>query len=107
MAAKPGMSATPDLGIFCMTRKQALILNILGVGCAVVIIGNLVIASLNGRLNNRITSAQTQVQRVQSLQNTMNNLVNQAMQAGEKDPAIKRLLIRHRFVLPDPQPAKR
>ena len=106
MAAKPGMSATPGLGIFCMTRKQALILNILGVGCAVVIIGNLVIASLNGRLNNRITSAQTQVQRVQSLQNTMNNLVNQAMQAGEKDPAIKRLLIRHRFVLPDPQPTK-
>lgn len=87
-----------------MTRSQSLILNILGISCAVVIFGNMIVASLNSRLTTKLGTAQNQVQRVQNIQNTMNNLVAASSQMAERDPAIKRLLVKHRFVLPDPQP---
>lgn len=93
-----------------MTRKQANLLNALGVACAAIIFSNLVLAAMNGSLNNKLAEAQSQMQRTQSVQNTMNKLVGLSMQTAERDPAIKRLLIKHRFILPDPvaaSPAKR
>lgn len=92
-----------------MTQKQSNIVNILGVACAAIIFSNMILAMINGSLNTRLGAAQTEVQRAQSVQNTMNNLVGQTMRAAEREPALKRLLIRHKFILPDPTnaPARR
>jgi len=85
-----------------MSRKQTNLFNVLGVACAAVVFSNLILATLNGRLNRQLAESQTEIQRAQSVQNTMNNLVGQTMRGAERDPSLKRLLIQHKFILADP-----
>ena len=87
-----------------MTRLQYWILNLVGGLCAGVILLNFIVAQANARLNRDLQMAQNQVNRVQSMKETLNNLVDASSKSN--DPAVRKLLVQHKFFMPEPAAKK-
>jgi len=57
----------------------------------------MVLALLNGRLNQSVAATQNQFNQAQQIQNTTQNLAARVAQGGQTDPALRQLLARHDF----------
>jgi hypothetical protein len=80
-----------------MSKQQFWILNIVGGVCALLIAINLTLAQLDVRLNKMVVGRQNQFENAQRLRNTAQGLIMRIAQAGQGDPALTQLLIRHDF----------
>jgi hypothetical protein len=74
---------------------QFMALNVVGGLCALLILCDLALALANGRLNQTVTANQAQFGQAQQVHNTFQNLVLRVGQAGQADPALRSLLVRH------------
>ena len=80
-----------------MSRVQLLILNLVGGACGLLIVCDLVVAYLNGRLNQSVAGTRDRFTQAQQMQNTAQNLVVRVAQAGQTEPALRELLVKHDF----------
>ena len=80
-----------------MNKIQLLVLNVVGGACGLLIVGDLVLGYFNGRLNQSVVATRNQFGQAQQVQNTAQNLVLRLAQAGQTDPALHELLVRHDF----------
>jgi hypothetical protein len=80
-----------------MSKAQFSALNLVGGVCALLILCNVVLGQLNGRLNRSVAEMQNQFNQAQQVQNTAQNLVVRVGQAGQTDPALRNLLAKHDF----------
>ena len=80
-----------------MNKAQFSALNLVGGACALLILCNLVLAWLNGRLNQSVAQTQSQFNQAQQVQTTAQNLVLRVAQSGQSDPALRGLLAKHDF----------
>jgi len=80
-----------------MSRAQFMVLNVVGGACGLLIVCDLVLGHLNGRLNQSVLATRNQFGQAQQIQNTAQNLVMRLAQAGQTDPALRDLLVRHDF----------
>ena len=80
-----------------MNKAQFSALNIVGGICGLLIICDLVLGVLNGRLNARVAQTQAQFNQAQQIHNTAQNLVVRIAQASQTDPVLRDLLVRHDF----------
>jgi hypothetical protein len=80
-----------------MSKRQFWILNLVGGLCALVLLGNLVLALLNKRLNQSVLATQARFNQAQQLQTTAENLLVRIAQSGQNEPSLKALLVRHDF----------
>jgi hypothetical protein len=90
-----------------VSRPQFILLNIVGGLCGLLILGDLVLGLLNGRLNQTVTTNQTQFGQAQQLQNTARNLVMRIARSAETEPALRELLAKHDFHVSTNPPARR
>ena len=72
-------------------------LNVVGGVCGLLIVCDLVLGALNGRLNQSVMATQNQLGQAQQVHNTAQNLVVRVAQAGQTEPALRDLLVRHDF----------
>lgn len=77
-----------------MNKEQFWTLNIVGGGCALLLLGNLILGRFNQQSNQELLLVQDQINRAQQLQVTMQNLATRIAQAGRTDPALRALLAR-------------
>ena len=89
-----------------MSRAQFIVLNTVGGLCGLLIVGDLVLGLLNGRLNQAVAANQNQFGQAQQVQNTAKNLVVRIAQSAETEPALRELLEKHDFHLNTNKPAK-
>jgi len=82
-----------------MTRIQFRILNSIGGLCAALILANLAMATSNGTLNQSVATTQGQFTQAQRIQNTTQSLVQRVAQAGQNEPVLRELLVRHNFTV--------
>jgi hypothetical protein len=68
-----------------------------GGACGLLIICDLVLGHLNGRVNKSVAATRDQFGQAQQIQNTAQNLVGRIAQAGQNDPALRELLAKHDF----------
>ena len=68
-----------------------------GGACGLLILCDLGLALLNGRLNQSVATTRDQFSQAQQVQNTAQNLVVRVAQAGQTDPALRDLLAKHDF----------
>jgi hypothetical protein len=61
--------------VAAMSRAQFVALNVVGGLCGLLIVGDLVLGLLNGRLNQSVAANQNQFGQAQQVQNTAKNLV--------------------------------
>jgi hypothetical protein len=61
------------------------------------IVCDLALALLNGRLNRSVAATRNQFGQAQQVQETAQNLVRRMAQAGQTDPALRDLLAKHGF----------
>jgi len=80
-----------------MSRVQFMVLNLVGGACGLLIVCDLVLGELNGRLNKSVATTRDQFSQAQQIQNTAQNLVLRVAQAGQTDPALRELLVKHDF----------
>ncbi len=80
-----------------VNRKQFIALNVAGGVCGLLIVSDLVLAVLNGRLNQSVAVTRNQFTQAQQIQETAQNLVVRIAQAGQSDPALRDLLAKHDF----------
>ena len=80
-----------------MNRIQFIVLNVVGCACGLLIVCDLVVGHFNGRLNQSVTATRNQFNQAQQVQNTAQNLVVRVAQAGQTDPALRELLLKHDF----------
>jgi hypothetical protein len=80
-----------------VSRKQFIALNAAGAICGLLIVCDLVLALLNGRLNQSVAVTRNQFGQAQQIQETAQNLVVRIAQAGQSDPALRELLAKHDF----------
>jgi hypothetical protein len=80
-----------------VNRTQFVTLNVVGVVCALLILCDIGLGLLNGRLNESVMATQQQFNQAQQLQNTAQNLVVRVAQAGRKEAALRALLEKHDF----------
>lgn len=85
-----------------MNRFQSVSLNVLGLLAGLAMLINLGLVWWNGRLSEELGQAQTQINRAQNVEGMLNNVVAQTRQLAESDAALRQLLVRHRFLLPEP-----
>lgn len=74
-----------------------MVLNLVGGACSLLIVCDLVLAQLNGRLNKSVAATRDQFTQAQQMQNTAQNLVVRVAQAGQTDPVLRELLVKHDF----------
>jgi len=72
-------------------------LNLVGGACGLLIVCDLVLAQLNGRLSQSVMATRDQFNQAQQIQNTAQNLVVRVAQTGQTDPALRELLVKHDF----------
>ena len=77
-----------------MSKTQYWILNIVGGGCALLLLANLVLGQLNESSGQGLNATQNELNRAQQVQNTIQNLVVRIAQAGQTEPALRDLLTR-------------
>ena len=80
-----------------MSKAQFRTLNLVGGICALLVVGNVMLGYSNGLLNRSVSSVQTQFNQAQQMQTTAQNLVLRISQAGQRDNALRDLLVRHNF----------
>ena len=80
-----------------MNKAQFSALNIVGAVCGLLILCDVVLGMLNGRLNGQVAETQAQFNQAQQIQNTAQNLVVRVAQAGQTDPDLRALLAKHDF----------
>ncbi|MGD0262743.1 MAG: hypothetical protein ABSD29_23500 [Verrucomicrobiota bacterium] len=80
-----------------MNRVQFVVLNLVGGACGLLIICDLVLGALNGRLNQSVAATRNQFGQAQQIQNTAQNLILRIAQVGQTDPALRELLAKHDF----------
>ena len=80
-----------------MSRAQSWTLNLAGGACGLLIGVDVVLAYLNGTLNQSVVATQEQFTRAKQLQNTAQNLVIRIAQAGQHETALRELLAKHDF----------
>jgi hypothetical protein len=80
-----------------MSKAQFLALNVVGGVCGLLIACDLVLGMLNGRLNAEVGQTQGQFNQAQQIQGTAQNLIMRIAQAGQVEPALRELLVRHDF----------
>jgi hypothetical protein len=78
-----------------MSKAQYWILNVVGGICAVLLVGNVVLARMNEQTGRTLDENQAQVNRTQQVQTTAQNLIVRIAQAAQTEPALKELLVRH------------
>jgi len=78
-----------------VTRTQFIALNIVGSLCGLLIVCDLALGLLNGRLNQSVAAKQNQFGQAQQVQATAQNLVRRIAQAGQADPVLRDLLPKH------------
>ena len=81
-------------------------LNVVGGLCGLLIVCDLVLGLLNGRLNQAVAANQNQFGQAQQVQATAQNLVQRMAQAGQTDLTLRDLLLKHDFHLKTNTPAK-
>ena len=81
-------------------------LNVVGGLCGLLIVCDLVLGLLNGRLNQAVAANQNQFGQAQQVQATAQNLVRRIAQAGQTEPALRELLPKHDFHFRTNTPAK-
>jgi hypothetical protein len=74
-----------------------MVLNLVGGACGLLVVCDLVLAQLNGRLNKSVVATRDQFNQAQQIQNTAQNLVVRVAQAGQTEPALRELLAKHDF----------
>ena len=74
-----------------------MILNLVGGACGLLIVCVLVLGYLNSRLNQSVLATRNQFGQAQQIQTTAQNLVLRMAQAGQTDPVLRELLVRHDF----------
>jgi hypothetical protein len=89
-----------------LSKAQFMALNVVGGLCGLLIVCDLVLGLLNGRLNRAVAANQNQFGQAQQVQATAQNLVVRIAQAGQSDPALRELLAKHDFHLKTNTPAK-
>ncbi len=89
-----------------MSRTQFILLNVVGGICGLLIVGDLVLSIMNGRLNQSVVTNQNQFGQAQQVQATAKNLVVRIAQSAEKEPSLRDLLVRHDFQLNTNKPAQ-
>jgi len=72
-------------------------LNVVGGVCGVLIVCDVVLGYLDGRLNQSVGATRNQFGQAQQVQNTAQNLIVRIAQAGQTDPVLRDLLARHDF----------
>jgi hypothetical protein len=77
-----------------MSKTQYWILNIVGGGCALLLLANLVLGQLNESSGQGLNATQNELNRAQQVQNTIQNLVVRIAQAGQTEPVLRDLLTR-------------
>ena len=80
-----------------MNRVQFIVLNLVGGVCGLLILSDVVLGALNGRLNQSVMATRNQFGQAQQIQNTAQNLVLRLAQAGQTDSALRELLAKHEF----------
>ena len=80
-----------------MSRKQFIALNLAGAVCGLLIVADLVLALLNGRLDQSVAVTRNQFDQAQRIQQTAQNVVVRVAQSGQSDPVLRELLVRHDF----------
>ena len=80
-----------------MSRVQFMVLNLVGGICGLLIVCVLVLGRLNGHLNESVAATRDQFSQAQQMQNTAQNLVMRVAQAGQTEPVLHDLLVRHDF----------
>jgi hypothetical protein len=91
-----------------MSKAKYWILNLVGGACALLWLASLVLGRINERNGQALTDKQTELNRAQQVQNTIQNLVVRIAQAGQTEPALRDLLTRQdlKVNLNDGAPAK-
>jgi hypothetical protein len=74
-----------------------MVLNLVGGACCLLIVCDLVLGYLNGRLNQSVVVTRDQFSQAQQIQNTAQNLVVRVAQAGQTERALRELLAKHDF----------
>jgi hypothetical protein len=74
-----------------------MVLNLVGGVCGLLIVGDLVLGLLNGRLSQKAGDARDQFSQAQRVQETAQNLVLRVARAGQSDPVLRDLLAKHDF----------
>ena len=77
-----------------------------GVVCAVLIAGTIILGQMNNELNRKAMDLQGQFNQAQQMRGTGQNLVNRIAQAAAKDTALQELLARHHIKVNSEPPAK-
>ena len=72
-------------------------LNVVGGACGLLILCDIGLGLLNNRLNQSVLATQNQLSQAQQVQNTAQNLVLRVAQAGQTEPALRELLVKHDF----------
>ena len=80
-----------------VNRAQFIVLNLAGGACGLLIVCDLVLGHLNGRLNRSVAATRDQFGQAQQMQNTAQNLVLRVAQAGQTERALRELLAKHDF----------
>ena len=74
-----------------------MVLNLVGGACGLLIVCDLGLGYFNGRLNQSVAATRDQFTQAQQIQNTAQNLVVRVAQAGQTEPALRELLVKHDF----------
>ena len=74
-----------------------MVLNVVGGACGLLIVCDLTLGALNDHLNTSVGATRNQFGQAQQIQNTAQNLVVRVAQAGQTDPALRDLLVKHDF----------
>jgi hypothetical protein len=82
-----------------VSKAQFMALNVVGGLCGLLIVCDLVLGLLNGQLNQAVGANQNQFGQAQQVQATAQNLVLRMAQAGQTDPTLRDLLLKHDFHL--------
>ena len=74
-----------------------MVLNLVGGACGLLIVCDLVLGGFNGRLNRSVAATRDQFTQAQQIHTTAQNLLVRVAQAGQTEPALRELLVKHDF----------
>ena len=77
-----------------MSNTKFWLLNIVGGGCALLIVGNLVLTRQNETASRALAEKQAVINRAQPIQTTAQNLIVRIAQMAQSDAALRELMTR-------------
>jgi hypothetical protein len=87
-----------------MNKTQFWILNIVGGICALLIVANQILVHKNESSGQTLMGRQGDLNQARQVENTMINLAKRIAAAGQTEPAMSNLLVRHDLKLQDNPP---